>query len=124
MTLNKRQRNAPWSRHSGARPQAESPESITTSQGVWIPTKWGCHEFLPLLPGGMMLWLIACKRDDYSGGPFARRGAADLHDGIEPGEGLALAVALRRIPGDCDERIGKIFRGRLPLQQFRHDHFV
>src|SRR5215471_11585187 len=25
------------SRHSGARPQAESPESITTGQGVWIP---------------------------------------------------------------------------------------
>src|SRR5712664_4601503 len=23
--------------HSGARPQAESPESITTGQGVWIP---------------------------------------------------------------------------------------
>src|SRR5215470_4551803 len=27
----------PLPRHSGARPQAESPESIATGQGVWIP---------------------------------------------------------------------------------------
>jgi hypothetical protein len=29
--------NCNASRHSGARPQAASPESTTTAQGIWIP---------------------------------------------------------------------------------------
>src|SRR5258707_15184691 len=77
-----------------------------------------------MAPGGMTLRRFAGNRDDCGCSALTRRTAANLHDGVELDEGFALTPPLRRITSDRNERIGKVLRGRLSLQQLRHDHLV
>src|SRR5712692_11210551 len=57
-------------------------------------------------------------------GSAARLRGCDLHDLIEPGEGLELAPALRPVAEQRKERGGEPLRNARVLQQFRHDVFA